>query len=61
MREFFTSVVINLSCEDFWNLRVDLDYDRFIAEADGQDFQLVWLEEPKDEHGNEMVRRGRVR
>ena len=41
MREFFTSVVIDLSCEDFWNLRVDLDYDRFIAEADGSKVRVA--------------------
>ncbi|KAL3902286.1 MAG: hypothetical protein SGPRY_012128 [Prymnesium sp.] len=57
MREFFCSHEIPKSAEEFWSYRLDLDFDRLIAEADGQVVSLVRLDNKTDEHGHDMIDR----
>ena len=49
MREFTLQYRMGLSCEAFWNLRLDLNFDAFIADCDGQEFCLLNLDLTEDD------------
>ena len=57
MREFYCAHEIARSAEEFWSYRLDLDFDRLIAEADGQVVHLERLDEKADDHGDMMIDR----
>jgi hypothetical protein len=57
VREFLSEETCDLSAEQFWALRADVNWDNSIAEYDGQVFNLNWVKDEVDAEGNPMVSR----
>ena len=49
VRLFETETLCDCSAEQFWQLRTDLEFDRYLARIEKQTFKLVSLEEATEE------------
>ena len=55
MRVWEGSAIISMAADDFWALRLDSNFDRFCARAEGCSFTLLSLSHGTDESGHRTV------